>query len=249
MRWLENAEHPASSHTRHLMTYSAAFTPDGRWICYAGTEGRLNVGSVEPFPDEPPAIWPPRPGETNPNVAERAPRSTWKGHTEGTVLSLAASAPRWPDAGLRRRGPNDPPLGAAHRAGPGPLGGPRHQRDGAGLPPRRPEADLRRRRRVAQTLGTSPPSAGSSPRWASIGDAATGSSDRLAEAGRTSRRLESSRGSNAPPIRARRGGAGERPALAGRPGSARTHPPRGRLLGAQNPRRRARRRATATQRA
>ena len=86
VRWMENAEHPAPSSTRLLMTHCAAFTPDGRSICYAGAEGRLNVGSVDPLPDEPPATWDPG----KPDLAARAPRNTWKGH-EGTVQALAVS--------------------------------------------------------------------------------------------------------------------------------------------------------------
>jgi WD40 repeat protein len=90
VRWLANADHPTPSHTRHLSAYCAAFTPDGRWICYGGAEGRLSIGSVEPSPDEPPVVSVRQAEVRPPKLAEREPRNFWKGH-EGTVLALAVS--------------------------------------------------------------------------------------------------------------------------------------------------------------
>jgi WD40 repeat protein len=91
IRWLANAEHPKPSHTRHLVTYCAAFSPDGRWICYGGVEGRLNLGKVEPSPGEALPALARVPGDsTTPKLAEREPEIFWKGH-EGTVLALAVS--------------------------------------------------------------------------------------------------------------------------------------------------------------
>jgi WD40 repeat protein len=90
VRWLENAEHPKPSHTRFVSTHCAAFSPDGRWVCYGGQEGRLHIGTVETSPDEPPVIFIRPPGDTSPRVAPREPRIAWKGH-EGTVLAVAVS--------------------------------------------------------------------------------------------------------------------------------------------------------------
>jgi WD40 repeat protein len=87
---LANADHPAPSHTRHLPAHCAAFTPDGRWICYGGAEGRLNIGLVEPSSDEPPVVSVRQADDHPPKLAEREPRIFWKGH-EGTVLALAVS--------------------------------------------------------------------------------------------------------------------------------------------------------------
>jgi WD40 repeat protein len=78
-RWLGNGA-----------THSAAFSPDAHWICYGGEAGRLNIGPVEPSPDEPPVIFLRPPGDTSPKVAQREPKVAWKGH-QGTVLAVAVS--------------------------------------------------------------------------------------------------------------------------------------------------------------
>jgi WD40 repeat protein len=109
-RRLENGEHPQSGHTRHIATHCAAFSPDGGWVCYGGEEGRLNIGTIAPSPDEPPVVFIEagklgevapssdqrriivirQPGDETPQVISTDPRITWKGH-EGTVLALAIS--------------------------------------------------------------------------------------------------------------------------------------------------------------
>ncbi len=88
--WLENAEHPKPGHTSFLQTYCATFSPDGHWVGYGGDEGRLNLGSVEPSPDEPPVGIVHLPSDPSTRVAQRKPGASWKGH-EGTVLAVAFS--------------------------------------------------------------------------------------------------------------------------------------------------------------
>jgi WD40 repeat protein len=90
VRWLENAEHPKPGFTRLVPTQCAAFSPDGRWVGYGGDEGRLNIGTVEPSPDESPVVFIRPPGDTSPRVAAREPKVSWKGH-KGTVLAVAVS--------------------------------------------------------------------------------------------------------------------------------------------------------------
>ncbi len=87
---LANAERPKPSVATYLPTHCAAFTPDGRWTCYGGAEGRLNLGTVEPPADEPPVGFIRLPGDVSPRVAEREPIVFWKGH-EGIVLAVAVS--------------------------------------------------------------------------------------------------------------------------------------------------------------
>jgi len=90
VRWLGNADHPQPGYTRNIPTHCAAFSPDCQWVCYGGGEGRLNIGSVDPSPDEPPVIFIRPPGDNSPKVAQRDPKVVWKGH-EGTVLAVAVS--------------------------------------------------------------------------------------------------------------------------------------------------------------
>ncbi len=90
IRWLGNADHPQPGYTRNIPAHCAVFSPDGQWVYYGGQEGRLNLGSVEPSPDEPPVTFIRPPGDTSPKVTERDPKVTWKGH-EGTVLAVAVS--------------------------------------------------------------------------------------------------------------------------------------------------------------
>jgi WD40 repeat protein len=88
VRWLGNAKRTPGS-TGYAVPYCAAFSPDGRWVCYGGGEGRLNIGSVEPVPGERIASRAPaRLGQ--PGFAEVEPRTTWAGH-EGLVLAVAVS--------------------------------------------------------------------------------------------------------------------------------------------------------------
>jgi WD40 repeat protein len=87
IRWLasppDQLVHPS---WRSIAVHCASFSPDGRWVCYGGEEGRLNIGTVESSPDEPPVIF----GDMTPKVAQRDPKVAWKGH-EGTVLAVAVS--------------------------------------------------------------------------------------------------------------------------------------------------------------
>ena len=89
-RWLENAEHAQPGHTRFIAAHCAAFSPNGHSVYYGGQEGRLNIGSVEPSPDEPPVVFVRSPGDETPRVVSRDSRTTWNGH-EGTVLAVAVS--------------------------------------------------------------------------------------------------------------------------------------------------------------
>lgn len=91
VRWLANAISPEPSHTRFLPTHCVAFSPDGRWICYGGAEGRLNIGATESASNEPPIVSIPHPpGDTLPKLGALEPSVSWKGH-EGSVLALAVS--------------------------------------------------------------------------------------------------------------------------------------------------------------
>jgi WD40 repeat protein len=62
----------------------AAFSPDGRWLCFAGEEGRVDIGTVDPGPGEPSAV------VDKSAVRHTGGRADWKGH-DGTVLALAVS--------------------------------------------------------------------------------------------------------------------------------------------------------------
>jgi WD40 repeat protein len=89
LRWLWHCEQRPGS-TRYLLAHCAAFSPDGRWVCYGGEEGRINIESVEPSPDVPLVTFDRIPGEPAPPVVQRRPQIVRKGH-EGTVLALAVS--------------------------------------------------------------------------------------------------------------------------------------------------------------
>jgi len=86
IRWLGNVERLRPGFGRSIPVHCASFSPDGRWVSYGGGEGRLNIGTVESSPDEPPVII----GDMTPKVAQRDPKVAWKGH-EGTVLAVAVS--------------------------------------------------------------------------------------------------------------------------------------------------------------
>jgi WD40 repeat protein len=64
---------------RRIPVYSLSFSPDGRWIYYAGQEGRLNIGSVQPVS-----------GGLSASYSPVDPQSAWTGHEE-TVLALSVS--------------------------------------------------------------------------------------------------------------------------------------------------------------
>jgi WD40 repeat protein len=69
---------------RIIPAHCAAFSPDGRWLCFGGEEGRVDIGTADPVPDEPWAV-------TDQAAARHTGgRTSWKGH-EGTVLALAVS--------------------------------------------------------------------------------------------------------------------------------------------------------------
>ena len=88
LRWLWHRERPES--TRYLLAHCAAFSPDGRWVCYSGEKGRINIEAVEPSPFEPLVTFDRIPGAPAPPVVQRNPQVVRKGH-EGTVLALAVS--------------------------------------------------------------------------------------------------------------------------------------------------------------
>jgi WD40 repeat protein len=89
VRCLGNLERRPGS-TRYLPTHCVAFSPDGRSVYYGGGEGRLNIGSVEPSPDEPPISLTGPAGAKPAKVAEAEPKIAWIGH-EGTILAVAVS--------------------------------------------------------------------------------------------------------------------------------------------------------------
>ena len=90
VRWLEDAEHPRPGHTIYLQVKCAAFSPDGRWVCYGGDSGRLNIGSVEPSSEEPHGRIAQPHGDPLTRIRQQEPQTAWKGH-EGTVLAVAVS--------------------------------------------------------------------------------------------------------------------------------------------------------------
>jgi WD40 repeat protein len=92
VRSLRNAEpiRFGSGYKRLLDVHCAAFSPDGRWLCYGGEQGWLYIGLVEPSPDEPPVVFVRAPGDTSPKMVDSEPKVAWKGH-EGTVLAVAIS--------------------------------------------------------------------------------------------------------------------------------------------------------------
>jgi WD40 repeat protein len=89
VRGLGIVDHPRPDHTRFLLVQSVIFSPDSRYVCYGGLEGRLNIGTVEPVPGERTAsVRPAGDGQRAFETVE--PRTTWTGH-EGTVLAVAVS--------------------------------------------------------------------------------------------------------------------------------------------------------------
>jgi WD40 repeat protein len=88
LRWLKSDDHGWGSLSA---THCVAITADGRWVCYGGAGGRLDIGSLAPEPGEAAA----RPFDpasaTAAKFPKTAPRVRWKGHT-GTVLTVAISA-------------------------------------------------------------------------------------------------------------------------------------------------------------
>jgi WD40 repeat protein len=105
IRWLANRNvvRPVPQSSQSIPTHCAAFSPDGRWIYYAGEQGRINIGSVAPVPGE---LRPPfmtvaaRDGSWE--VSECDPIRAWKGH-EGAVVALAVS----PDGRVLASGGDD----------------------------------------------------------------------------------------------------------------------------------------------
>jgi WD40 repeat protein/tRNA A-37 threonylcarbamoyl transferase component Bud32 len=86
IRWLANPPDQLVRPSWMSAVHCASFSPDGQWVCYGGEHGRLNIGTVESSPDEPPMIF----GDMTPKVAQRDPKVAGKGH-EGTVLAVAVS--------------------------------------------------------------------------------------------------------------------------------------------------------------
>jgi WD40 repeat protein len=102
VRWLENKEHPQPNVGRGYPVHGAAFSRDGRWVCYGGGGGRINIATVEPERGErlgmititgPDKAW---------SVRETEPQFAWKGHT-GNVEVLAIS----PDSRMLATGGED----------------------------------------------------------------------------------------------------------------------------------------------
>ncbi len=71
-------------HSRIVPARCAAFSPDGRWLCFAGEEGRVDIGTVDPVPGESSAV------ADRSAARHTGGRADWKGHS-GTVLALAVS--------------------------------------------------------------------------------------------------------------------------------------------------------------
>jgi WD40 repeat protein len=91
LRWLGNAVRPQPEKVRSIPTYCVAFSPDGRWIYYAGEQGRINIGSIEPSAGElhtPYLSVAARDGTWM--VSQADPSLSWPDH-EWTVLALAVS--------------------------------------------------------------------------------------------------------------------------------------------------------------
>jgi WD40 repeat protein len=71
-------------HSRIVPARCAAFSPDGRWLCFAGDEGRVDIGTVDPVPGESSAV------ADRSAARHTGGRADWKGHN-GKVLALAVS--------------------------------------------------------------------------------------------------------------------------------------------------------------
>jgi WD40 repeat protein/tRNA A-37 threonylcarbamoyl transferase component Bud32 len=103
VRWLANVVRSEPQNVQSIPTHSAAFSPDGRWIYYAGERGQINIGSIAPVPGElrtPYLSIAARDGSWK--VSECDPILAWKGH-EGTVRALAVS----PDGRILASGGDD----------------------------------------------------------------------------------------------------------------------------------------------
>jgi WD40 repeat protein len=84
------------------MVHCFAFAPDGQTVCYGGEEGRINIGAVQPGPDDTPCRIDVTALDKSWKVVETESKVARVGH-QGIVRSMAVS----PDGNLMASGGDD----------------------------------------------------------------------------------------------------------------------------------------------
>jgi serine/threonine protein kinase/WD40 repeat protein len=101
-RWLGIIERHARNTQHSIPAHCVAFSPDCRWVCFGGEEGRLHIGSVAPEPSELLGSMTISAKDGSWTIKETEPRVSCVGH-EGTVRAVAVS----PDSRILASGGED----------------------------------------------------------------------------------------------------------------------------------------------
>ena len=98
LRWLKFDVSSGLGMTQSTAAHCVATSADGRWICYGGEGGRLNIGSLAPEPGEPVA----KPFDPANNSGSEVPEVRPTNAVEGPRRDrpCRGGQPRRPDARL-----------------------------------------------------------------------------------------------------------------------------------------------------